>query len=315
MDNKIDKKENTNLDDKILLLEEKHLVRGLIYKITNTEKNISYVGQTVTHRKNKGKYRPFGIIGRLNDHISEAINNTKKNQCTYLNNAIRKYGSDKFKVELICSCSIDELNELEQKHIDLNKTIYPHGYNLTKGGKTMAIDNDCHKPELNEVSKRGREFGYKHKSSTIEKIKERINDEKNIERAKNTMKETMGKYYDEKKIDRLSKMDLDFDNLEKYIKPVYKKDTDIMYDYLIRINRSIKLQVNTEGQTLEEKKNRLLEVLKKAKERKDKVKDVEIVKEKIKNKTNEKVDKLVEKIDSKANGKSAAKLLNPKSKK
>ena len=40
--------------------------------------NKIYVGQAVTHRLNKNKYRYFGYEGRFKDHISEAINNTKK---------------------------------------------------------------------------------------------------------------------------------------------------------------------------------------------------------------------------------------------
>ena len=62
----------------ILELSDKNKRFGLIYCITNEVNNKQYIGQTVSHRKNKGKYRPFGIDGRLNDHISEAICNTKK---------------------------------------------------------------------------------------------------------------------------------------------------------------------------------------------------------------------------------------------
>ena len=76
-------------------------VLGEIYCMTNTVTKKQYIGQTVSHRKNRIKYRPFGYIGRFNDHISEALNNTKKKQCTYLNNSIRKYGKDIFTVKLI----------------------------------------------------------------------------------------------------------------------------------------------------------------------------------------------------------------------
>ena len=59
-------------DNDILNLNEKHKITGEIYKITNKISNKLYVGQTLSHRKNKGKYRPFGHIARLNDHISES---------------------------------------------------------------------------------------------------------------------------------------------------------------------------------------------------------------------------------------------------
>jgi hypothetical protein len=57
------------------ILPDRTEVKGLIYYIRNTHNQKGYVGQTVSHRKNKGKYRPFGIEGRLRDHISEAICN------------------------------------------------------------------------------------------------------------------------------------------------------------------------------------------------------------------------------------------------
>ena len=36
------------------------------------------------------------ILGRFKDHISEAKCNTKKNQCWYLNNAIRHYNANSY---------------------------------------------------------------------------------------------------------------------------------------------------------------------------------------------------------------------------
>ena len=72
-------------------------VKGHIYVITNISTNKQYVGKTLSHRKNHNKYRPFGYIGRFKDHISEALCNTKKKQCNYLNNSIRQYGKDQFR--------------------------------------------------------------------------------------------------------------------------------------------------------------------------------------------------------------------------
>ena len=66
------------------ILDDNSKVIGHIYLITCTETNKYYVGQTLSHRKNRNKYRPFGYQGRFKDHISEALCNTKKKQCTYL---------------------------------------------------------------------------------------------------------------------------------------------------------------------------------------------------------------------------------------
>ena len=124
------------MDTSKQILLSNSLVKGEIYKIRNKITLKEYVGQTLTHRKNKGKYRPFGSEGRFKDHISEAINNTKKNQCVYLNNSIRKYGQENFEYETIINCEISELDYYEKDSIKKYDTLYPNGYNLAKGGKT-----------------------------------------------------------------------------------------------------------------------------------------------------------------------------------
>ena len=111
-------------ENEILPLESRSKIFGLIYIIKNTETGLNYVGQTVSHRKNRGKYRPFGILGRFKDHVSEAINNTKRKQCSYLNNAIRKYGSTSFQVELLEVCALECLNLREQHYIATLDTLF-----------------------------------------------------------------------------------------------------------------------------------------------------------------------------------------------
>lgn len=117
-------------------LNDKSQVTGEVYVITNSVNNKKYVGQTVSHRKNRGVYKPFGSEGRLKDHISEAICNTKRNQCSFLNNAIRKHGAEAFSVRVLCRCPLEELDAEERKNIELENTMFPEGYNLTPGGKT-----------------------------------------------------------------------------------------------------------------------------------------------------------------------------------
>lgn len=88
-------------------IESGDQVKGHIYVITNKNNGKNYVGQTLTHRLNRGKYKPFGYEGRFRDHLSEALCNTKKKQCSYLNNAIRKDGKDSFTCSLILECTKD----------------------------------------------------------------------------------------------------------------------------------------------------------------------------------------------------------------
>lgn len=134
---------------------QKENVKGEIYQIRNKTDGKIYVGQVVTHRKNKGVYKPFGTLGRFRDHISEAICNTKKKQCWYLNSAIRKYGNEMFEVEHLETCERNVMDEREQFYIKERNSLYPNGYNLTRGGKTLEniqIDRDT---ETKPSRKRG----------------------------------------------------------------------------------------------------------------------------------------------------------------
>ena len=258
--------------EEIYELDEKNKICGELYIIKSNIDNKPYVGQTLSHRKNKGKYRPFGYIGRFNDHISEAINNTKRKQCTYLNNAIRKYGKDSFTVELITKCKIEELDELERKYIIEYNSYFPNGYNLTQGGKTVEHIKIANNEAIQEFKKRGRDFGYKHKDETRNKMSERLKKICSSDTIKTRMKDVMTDYYDKKKIDTLSALDLD-DDIEKYIKPVKKKETGEIYDYKIRINKK-EYGLFTD-KTPQEKHDYLKNILIKAKENQQ-VKIVEI---------------------------------------
>jgi len=121
----------------ILNKEDSEKVVGEIYKITNTVNGKYYIGQTRSHRLNHNKYRPFGYIGRFNDHVNEA-NSNKKNQSKYLNYALLKYGKDSFTCDLIVTCPVNELDAYEKKYISEYDSKYPNGYNLTNGGKCFA---------------------------------------------------------------------------------------------------------------------------------------------------------------------------------
>ena len=109
-----------------------------IYKIDCIVTGKSYIGQAVSHILNHGKYRPYGINGRFRCHVSEAFSK-KKNECNYLNNAIRKYGKDSFKVELIEKCSCEDADKTESFYISSFNTLFPDGYNLTSGGKSTQL--------------------------------------------------------------------------------------------------------------------------------------------------------------------------------
>jgi len=168
-----------------------------IYKITNTETGKLYIGQTVSHMLNHGKYRRYGSQKRLNCHFSEAIKNNKDKECRYLNNSIRKYGNDKFIVEQIDICHMDKGDEVEARYITQYNSIFPFGYNLKIGG---TVFKHC------DESRRILSEGY-YKS---------LDKKDNI----NTIPNNMLKSQDQSKMERLENIDLpeDIDNYDKYIR-------------------------------------------------------------------------------------------------
>lgn len=116
------------------VLDDRTLVQGVIYCIEHKDSGKQYVGQTVTHRLNKGKYRPYGVRRRFAEHCSNALCNTKPSQSSCLYNEIRLHGSDAFTYFELEVCPLDNLDARERYWIDQQSSTYPAGYNLTTGG-------------------------------------------------------------------------------------------------------------------------------------------------------------------------------------
>lgn len=151
-----------------------------IYKITNLTTGKVYVGQAVSHILNHKRYRPYGREGRFRCHISEAFS-TKRNQCHYLNNAIRKYGVDDFVLELIEYCEISDSNDKEIYYIKQLTSLYPYGFNLKNGGGNVFTHS---------------------------------------EESKKRVSNGLINYYSDKKFERFKNVKSIDDDIEKYIKPL-----------------------------------------------------------------------------------------------
>lgn len=232
-------------------------IKGEIYLIENTINGKKYVGQALTHRKNHSKYRPFGYQGRFKDHISEAICNTKKKQCRYLNNAIRSYGKDAFKVSLLHTCPKDEINEWEIYYIQGQNTLYPNGYNLTKGGKTIEREkgDDIEELTLNVPKKRGGCSG--RNEDTRKLITEQLKKTCNTEEHKKAQMLINIQQHSQKKYDLFKNEKIDIDNLDRYMRIENHKNGPIIK---VTINKKRTSFVG-KHQTLEELKERALEFL------------------------------------------------------
>jgi group I intron endonuclease len=137
-----------------------------IYKITNLTTDKCYVGQAVSHILNHKRYRPYGHEGRFRCHVSEAFS-IKKNQCHYLNNAIKKYGVEDFVVELIECCEISDANDREIHYIKQFDSLFPNGYNLKNGGSVFTHTDESKKRVSSGVSK----YYEKQKYERFENIK------------------------------------------------------------------------------------------------------------------------------------------------
>lgn len=105
---------------------------GRIYIIRNTVNDKVYVGQT-----------HMSIRLRFQNHLSAA----RRGLDYVIGKAIRKYGEDKFYVELLEECLVEELNEREQYWISFFNSIdNKFGYNMSVGGNvvrtTKELDED-----------------------------------------------------------------------------------------------------------------------------------------------------------------------------
>ncbi len=108
----------------------------IIYKATNRLNGKVYIGQTIkTLKYRKGR------------HIYES-----NNGCDfYLHRAVRKYGIDNFKWEVICICpNIDSLNEQEEYYIAFYDSMNS-GYNLQSGGKNR-LHSDATKQKMSKTA-------------------------------------------------------------------------------------------------------------------------------------------------------------------
>lgn len=121
---------------------------GEIYIITNITNNKKYIGQTVSYLSSGRKY---GIGRRWDKHLSDARNNADLG-IRHFCNAIRKYGKDNFKVELLLICNVKMMDFYEKEFINLYDTISPKGYNLESGG-TRRNEKRLHQETKEKLSK------------------------------------------------------------------------------------------------------------------------------------------------------------------
>ena len=112
-------------------------VYGIIYKITNTVTNQSYIGQTKNRKGFVSRYYSKG--NTLSERVYNYLTRMKelgKYYNVHLLNSMNKYGFDKFEVNdvLDTAMSRSELNEKEIYYIKKYDS-YNNGFNKTPGGE------------------------------------------------------------------------------------------------------------------------------------------------------------------------------------
>lgn len=165
-----------------------------IYKTTNIVNNKEYIGQHTTNNIDD-QYIGSGFL---------------------LQKAVRKYGKEKFKREILMECkSIQELNNFEIFFIDKYNTLSPNGYNLQPGGKnyemTDEIKEKISKSRIGQFlgqtnpNWEGKSFNKKTKKQISKSVKQKYKDDpdykikisntsknrKKSQKSKNIMREKM----------------------------------------------------------------------------------------------------------------------------
>lgn len=115
---------------------------GRIYIIRNTVNEKVYIGQT-----------HVSIKLRFQNHLSAA----RRGLDYVIGKAIRKYGEDKFYIELLEECTIEELNDREKYWVAFfNSTNNKFGYNMSIGGNVVRTTNALDETLVLEMFKQGK---------------------------------------------------------------------------------------------------------------------------------------------------------------
>ena len=135
---------------------------GYIYCITNLVNGKQYIGMTTQYYKK-----------RWQNHLYCIKNN---GGCPLLLSAIKKYGLDNFKFEIMIICFDESLSEMEKLYIARYNTVTPNGYNISKGGEASygflgKKHSDETKQKLRDIFKKM----YEDNPSKREENRQRVN--------------------------------------------------------------------------------------------------------------------------------------------
>jgi group I intron endonuclease len=192
---------------------------GFIYKITNTISKKCYIGETIKPDPEKRWIQHKNTIKR-------GVG------CPALQDAVKKYGIDNFKFDVLLICFDEDRFKYEIEYIKKYNTIVPNGYNILEGGpgggfkgknhsdetkkkisennKQKYIDNPELKIEMSEKNKiimnsqivrnkisEGIKNSKKYQQMILDKKVGNFNNRPHTEKTKNKIRESVKKYYEE----------------------------------------------------------------------------------------------------------------------
>lgn len=131
-----------------------------IYKIFNIINNKVYIGQSID------------IQRRFSEHMRALNDNCHYNK--HLQASYNKYGQEAFLYEVLCTCEIADLDDMEVFFIDYYNSMNPeYGYNKESGGnKNKNISEETREKYRRNNSGLGNPFyGKKHTKEHREKIR------------------------------------------------------------------------------------------------------------------------------------------------
>jgi len=125
--------------------------KGKIYKITNKENGLIYIGCTIN-----------SLNQRFNEHLYRCFKTDYKSK---LYNSMKKYGQENFTIELIEECDLSVIYETEKKYVEQYDS-YKNGLNSTLGGEGCL--GYTHSPEIRQKISENTKNGNSHKGKTYE---------------------------------------------------------------------------------------------------------------------------------------------------
>jgi len=161
--------------------------KGRIYKITNKENGLIYIGCTIS-----------SLDKRFKEHLSRCFTSNYKSK---LYNSMKKYGQENFTIELIEECDFNLIYETEKKYIDQYNS-YNNGLNATIGGEGCL--GYVHSPEMRVKISEAVKNGNSHKGKTYEELYGDKADEQR-EKRRLSVKKGWGLISDEDKNERIEK--------------------------------------------------------------------------------------------------------------